>query len=237
MSKAVRRSVPLNSMCSRKWLTPTRLGGSSRAPVLSHTPRASERRPGSSSLSTVSPLASWVRWGWQSSARWLMATPGGRARLRRKRKNGLRGDRPRRGGTLPEAVVERSVTLVGGLSLRLGEKHLARQLDLALAIHTDHLDAHDVAELEHVLDARRALVVDLRDVQQAVAPGHDLEEGSERDDGAHLGVVDAADLGILDDVADHLLGPLAALHAIGRDTHLAGVLDVDLGAGLFLNAL
>src|SRR5215471_12876712 len=138
-------------MCSRKWLTPTRLAGSSRAPVLSQTPRASERRPGNSSLKTVRPFESWVRRGWQSSARAFMANSdagcGWRGRTRLTRRIRPPGPRPKRpAGPVGGRFFRLLVNFVGGRLLRLGEQRLARKLDLALAVNADHLHGHDVAE-------------------------------------------------------------------------------------------
>ena len=42
-SSAVRRGVPLNTMCSRKCVTPETSGPSSREPVRTKNPRATER--------------------------------------------------------------------------------------------------------------------------------------------------------------------------------------------------
>ena len=44
MARAARRSVPLNIMCSMKCEMPSSSPGSSRAPLRTQTPRASERR-------------------------------------------------------------------------------------------------------------------------------------------------------------------------------------------------
>ena len=57
---AVRVGVPLNSRCSRKWLTPASAGGSSREPTATQTPIATDRAPGTRSVATVKPLASSV---------------------------------------------------------------------------------------------------------------------------------------------------------------------------------
>ena len=72
-------------------------------------------------------------------------------------------------------------------------------------------------------------------MQQAVLAGNELDEGTEgldRDDAA--GVL-LADLGLLDDELDATTGLFATLVARG-DEDRAVLLDVDVGAGLFLDA-
>ena len=56
-SSAVRRSVPLNTMCSRKWLTPISSRGSSRAPVFTKKPTAAVCESGLVSAITVKPFS------------------------------------------------------------------------------------------------------------------------------------------------------------------------------------
>src|ERR1700686_5024018 len=53
-------SFPLNAMCSRKWLTPETLVVSSRAPVRTKKPAATESTVGFSSATMESPLSSVV---------------------------------------------------------------------------------------------------------------------------------------------------------------------------------
>ena len=54
------RSVPLNSRCSRKCETPACAGGSSREPVRTHRPSATERTDGTASVITRRPPGSSV---------------------------------------------------------------------------------------------------------------------------------------------------------------------------------
>ena len=58
---ASRDSVPLNSKCSRKWAEPIWDAGSSREPAATHTPRATERTPGTYSVMTRRPPGRVVR--------------------------------------------------------------------------------------------------------------------------------------------------------------------------------
>src|SRR3954463_5743717 len=55
-SKALRRGVPLNTMCSRKCDTPHSAGISSRDPVRTKKPMATERAEGATSPMMVRPL-------------------------------------------------------------------------------------------------------------------------------------------------------------------------------------
>src|SRR5689334_783849 len=55
MSCALRVSVPLNSMCSRKCAAPCSSAGSSRAPVSTHSPIDTDRTCGIDSVTSRSP--------------------------------------------------------------------------------------------------------------------------------------------------------------------------------------
>ena len=61
MSWAVRRSDPLKSRCSRKWEQPASATVSSRLPVSTQHPTATERTDGMVSLMTRRPLGRVVR--------------------------------------------------------------------------------------------------------------------------------------------------------------------------------
>ncbi len=56
-SAALRRSLPLNIMCSRKWLTPEIGGVSSREPVRTKNPAAIDAAAGLTSATTFKPLS------------------------------------------------------------------------------------------------------------------------------------------------------------------------------------
>src|SRR5437763_9034765 len=72
-SRAVRRGVPLNTMCSRKWVTPDTAGVSSRAPVRTKKPRAADRADGLVSPMTCRPLDN--VWLWKGMS--LLSVGGG----------------------------------------------------------------------------------------------------------------------------------------------------------------
>src|SRR4051812_13655098 len=61
-SRAVRRCEPLNAMCSRKCDTPDTSGVSSREPVRTKKPRATDRAEGLGSPMICRPLASLWLW-------------------------------------------------------------------------------------------------------------------------------------------------------------------------------
>src|SRR5690242_13863574 len=60
ISTALRRSVPLNRRCSRKWLAPARCSGSSRDPVPTQHPTATDRSAGRRSVTSLRPEPSTV---------------------------------------------------------------------------------------------------------------------------------------------------------------------------------
>ena len=102
--------------------------------------------------------------------------------------------------------------------LRRGKSRLAgvlteeERLGLNSQLLTHTVDIlGDIPEIEHVLDLVDPLAAsDLGDVQQAVAAGEDVDEGSELGDVHHLAVVYLADLGLgrIADGQDALLGQL-----------------------------
>ena len=118
-----------------------------------------------------------------------------------------------------------------------------RQRDLALGVDVvdPHLDL--VAQVDHVLDPVDALApAELGDVDQAVAAGEDVDEGTELGDVDDLAGVDVADLGrgrVEDqlDPASGLGDGGAVLRADGDGADHAVVVDVDVGAGLLLDGV
>src|SRR6266705_3301642 len=139
--------------------------------------------------------------------------------------------------------VTRWIARVGVLQLFLvgqrrlvAERHLAAEPRLAVAVDLDHLDQHVVALGEDVVDGADPRVGDLGDVEQPLGVGNDLHEGAELDDLLHLPEVDPVQLHLATDVLDDGQGLLYG-RIVGREHgHAAIVLDVDLGAGLLLDA-
>ena len=71
-----------------------------------------------------------------------------------------------------------------------------RQGDLALGVDVVHPDLDRLTQLEHVLDPLDPLALaDLRDVEQSVPTGKDVDEGAELGDVDHLALVGGAHLG------------------------------------------
>src|SRR4051812_20223981 len=85
-SRALRRGVPLKTMCSRKGVTPETSGVSSREPVRTKKPRATERADGLVSPISCRPLGS--VWVWKGTGNLLWA---------RETASGLRADFERLG--------------------------------------------------------------------------------------------------------------------------------------------
>src|SRR5690606_705697 len=98
----------------------------------------------------------------------------------------------------------------------------------------DDLDEHRVADAADVGDAINIAVGQLGDVDHAVLPRQQLDEGAEVLDGHHAPFVDLAEL----HPGGHPLDAVAALLGAGGrgagDGDDAGVLDVDLGPRLLL---
>src|SRR6266542_6221120 len=117
-----------------------------------------------------------------------------------------------------------------GLELLLGERLLARELDLAHRVDRDDLDRDFVAFLDHVGRLAHAIGRELRNVHQAVLAGQDLHEGAVRLDAPDLATIDLADLRLLREALDDLDGFESRCLIGGGDRDLARVLDVDLAA-------
>ena len=60
ISSEPKRSVPLNSMCSSRWEMPASPSSSAAEPVAIQKPSATERTPGTRSVTTRTPLSSVV---------------------------------------------------------------------------------------------------------------------------------------------------------------------------------
>src|SRR5690606_9707732 len=114
------------------------------------------------------------------------------------------------------------------------QQRLHAQADLAALVGLEDLHAHDLAFLHIVGDVIHALVGDLRHVQQAVTARHDVHDGAEVEQTHDRAFVDLADFDFGGDRLDLRLRQLRALGAHRRDLDRAVVLDLDHGAGLFL---
>src|SRR5688572_4840766 len=112
------------------------------------------------------------------------------------------------------------------------EQGLARQAHAALVVGLEHLHLHDLAFLQVVGDLVHALVGDLRDVQQAVLAGKQLDDRAEVEQAQHRPLVDLAHLDLRGDRADAVHRVLAGFGRQARDGDGAVVFDVDRRAGL-----
>src|SRR5262245_7640261 len=133
---AERVVVPLNTRCSIRWEMPPRSSGSTREPVSTQMPTATERTCGIASVTMRMPFGS-------RSLR--QVTRGTRSRS---------GTRPGRGDRELFAVRH------GGL---VSQRALPRQADLAVRIDLDDLDRDCVALGEHVGHGADPILGDLGD--------------------------------------------------------------------------
>src|SRR5260221_702297 len=77
---------------------------------------------------------------------------------------------------------------------------------------------------------------DLADVQQAIGPRNDFDERAKLGDAHHFAQVRLADFGNGRQIVDHLDGFLRGRPVVGRNVDLAGIVHVDLYAGLLDDA-
>src|SRR5262252_4454543 len=216
MSSADRVSVPLKTRCSIRWEMPPRSTGSTREPVSTQMPTATDRTQCSDSVTTRTPFGNTgLRY---ASAPLVSLTP--------------------RLGTASGAGSGRGdlQLLLVGQRLLVPKRLLAGEPDLAVAVDLDHLHENLVALGEHVAHRANARLGDLGDVEQPFRALHDLDEGAEFLDALHLAEVDPVQLSLAADVLDDIDRLLRLLRGGGEDGHLAVVLHVDLGAGLLLDA-
>src|SRR6187455_246010 len=128
---------------------------------------------------------------------------------------------------LPGAVISIALTSAPSVSLvrdrrrefarwRVAvEQRLHRQLDAALLVGLEDLDANDLAFLQVVGDLLDALVRDLADVEQAVLAGQQVDQRAEVEDLGDRAFVDLADFDLGGDLLDALLRELGLL-GVGR---------------------
>ena len=124
---------------------------------------------------------------------------------------------------------------VAGLGLAVGELLdglSAGEVDPAAVVDLDDLDHDLVPHRHHVLDLLDPVLGEVADADQPLLLGRDLDEGTEAHQARDLPLVDAADLDLVGQVADHVQGLLAGLRVGARDEHPAVVLDVDRGTRL-----
>src|SRR5690606_20042532 len=223
MSSAVRRGVPLNSRCSRKWVDPKWPSRSSREPTGTHAPTVTERRPGMCSVMTRRPPGRTERRTVAPpscpAVSSLPGSPGATSGSSRGTSGVGRGDR-----LLGLVLVEHDV-----------QRQLAARVDLA------DLDLDLLAHAEHVVDVLDALaaheLADLRDVQQAVLARRERDEraeGRRLDDRADEALADLGHVRVRDRV-DRRPRRLGRGAVDRTDVDRAVVLDRDLGARLLLD--
>ncbi len=115
------------------------------------------------------------------------------------------------------------------------DERLAAELD-AIAFDGKNLNHHLIAFAQFVLHFLDAMLSDLGDVQQPVGAGEKLDECAELGETNDFAEIDLADFRNGSDVADDLERLLESLGVAGGNADLAGIVDVDLGAGLLDDA-
>src|SRR5262245_44841459 len=115
------------------------------------------------------------------------------------------------------------------------EKRPAAEADL-VAFDADAFDQNLLALFQLVADVADAVIGDLRDVQQSLGAGEDLDEGAEIDDARDGAEVSLAHLDFGRQVADDLHRGLGGLAVRRGDGDAAVVRNIDLRAGLLLDA-
>src|SRR5262249_11424299 len=120
---------------------------------------------------------------------------------------------------------------------KLFHRGLAGELDAAGVVDEDHLHLDLVADLHVILDSLDILIRQLADMAQAVGLGRDLDERAEILDRDDHTVVDLADLYLRGHRFDNVARLLGGFPVHGADIDRAVILDVDIGAGVFLDLL
>src|SRR5512139_2194603 len=224
MSIALRRGVPLKSMCSMQWAMPLSRGVSAREPTGTQIPTVAERRYGTRSVTMATPLSRRVR-ATVIDRRCLAASPRS----------------PAPPVPVPVAVLRRSPLLLGaggrtrgGLEASLLLELLVGEADLAVPVHLEDADGDLVPFLE-ALRRVHPVLRDLGNVEQPVGSREDLDEGPEVHDLAHAALVDLPHLGLLHDPLDDGDGGARRVGVHRGDLDRPVVLDVDLDARLLLD--
>src|SRR5258707_14012171 len=227
-------------MCSSRWEIPACSSVSTTEPVSIRKPSATERTPGTRSVTTLTPESSVViRW---SDRPVRLSASVAVAAMTRAARPAIAVAPPATalgattvGGRAPLATAPSPAAcadpreLLDGLAGDVRVVGEAQADAAALAIDLDDANFDLIALVEDVLDRLHALAGrDVGDVQQAVRALGELDEGSEGGRLDDLAVVLVADLDLLHHHPDALHERVAEL-AVGRvDQHLAVVVDVDL---------
>src|SRR5262245_947957 len=115
------------------------------------------------------------------------------------------------------------------------EERLAAEADL-VALDVDAFDQDLLALFQFVADVANAVIGDLRNVEQSFGTGEDLDEGAEIDDAGDGAEIALAHLDFGRQVANDLHRGLGGLAVRRGDGDSAVVRNVDLRAGLLLDA-
>src|SRR6185312_458392 len=122
------------------------------------------------------------------------------------------------------------------LSFRLRRQRFHRQTQTSALVAIEKLDLHAVTLLHDVFSLLGATVLQLGDVHQTFSARHDLDERAESSRALDVAFVRLADDGLGGERLNHLTRSLHRLATNGGDRDQSGIVDRDLGAGLFLDA-
>src|SRR4051812_43691879 len=237
ISSELKRSVPLNSRCSRKCEIPACCSDSSREPTRTQNPSATERTEDTASVTTRTPESRVViLCGSVRALVAVSAAPAAIAAVATAASTAI----PATAASVTAASASASTAtgadlgqLLHGLAGHVGVLRQAQPDPAPLAVDLDHLDLDLVTAAEHVLDRVHPLAgLHVRDVQQAVGALGQLHERAEGGGLDHLAVELVADLDLLGHRADPVDQGVALLAGLGVDPDGAVVVDVDLGVEL-----
>jgi len=117
----------------------------------------------------------------------------------------------------------------------VGERFLARETNSTRGVDVDALGEHLVSLFENIRDLVDTTRGEMTDVNQSVRTREDLGESTEVCDPLHLGQVDPANFRFLRQLVHHRHRLLDRCAVRPEDRDPARILDVDLGAGRFLD--
>src|SRR4051794_32895543 len=245
ISSELKRSVPLNSRCSRKCEIPACCSSSSREPTRTQNPSATERTEGMASVTTRTPESRVVIRCGSVKALVSVSAPTAVAAIAPTASPAVPAPAPPAPPAAPPpppaaAAAPASATapatagadlgqLLDGLAGHIGILGQAQSDPASLAVDLDHLDLDLVAPAEHVLDGVHPLAgLHVRDVQQAVGALGQLDEGAEGGGLDHLAVELVSDLDLLGHRPNPVDQSVALLAGLRVDADGAVVVDVNL---------
>src|SRR5438128_2009874 len=127
--------------------------------------------------------------------------------------------------------------LAARIRILFAQEHLPRKLDSILIVDRNHFHAQHVADLADFVYPADIAFGEFRNVTESVAPGQDFDERPEILDRCDPPFVNLADLHLLRERLHARPSRLGARRIGVGDEDRAVVVDIELGAGRFLNTL